>query len=288
MTIGRVGLNRSVLRMIGRAGLHVAVDTQPEWSDPTRSADVVLVSVPLPPTEAEIDDAWLESWQRADVLAAAAVETALFLPDDGLTGMHVARVTANAVPDSGLLFVGPSWSVRHVGSFAANTVQDAVILGNRGTSGIDGCVSTAWGAATALQRNGGAGAIALMGDQTFLYDSNGLLAPAEEERPDLVIVVSDNDGGGIFSSLEQGAPEHAATFERVFGVPLGIDVAALSTALGFPVVVAATASELTAAIDDAVGIGGVRIVVARTCAREREAEILVNVQRAVGEALGSA
>lgn len=288
VTVGRVGLNRSVLRMIGRAGLHVAVDTQPEWSDPTRSADVVLVSVPLPPTEAEIDDAWLESWQRADVLAAAAVETALFLPDDGLTGMHVARVTANAVPDSGLLFVGPSWSVRHVGSFAANTVQDAVILGNRGTSGIDGCVSTAWGAATALQRNGGAGAVALMGDQTFLYDSNGLLAPAEEERPDLVIVVSDNDGGGIFSSLEQGAPEHAATFERVFGVPLGIDVAALSTALGFPVVVAATASELTAAIDDAVGIGGVRIVVARTCAREREAEILVNVQRAVGEALGSA
>lgn len=288
VTIGRVGLNRSVLRMIGRAGLHLAVDTQPEWSDPTRTADVVVASVPLPPTEAEIDDAWLESWQRADVLAAAAVETALFLQDDGLTGMHVARVTANAVPDGGLLFVGPSWSVRHVGSFAANTVQDAVILGNRGTSGIDGCVSTAWGAATALQRNGGAGALALMGDQTFLYDSNGLLAPAEEERPDLVIVVSDNDGGGIFSSLEQGAPEHAASFERVFGVPLGIDLAALSTALGFPVVVASTASELAAAIDDAVGLGGVRIVVARTCAREREAEILVNVQRAVGEALGSA
>ena len=46
-----------------------------------------------------------------------------------------------------------------------------------------------------------------MGDQTFLYDTNALLAPAEEERPDLVIVVADNDGGGIFSSLEQGAPE---------------------------------------------------------------------------------
>ena len=156
VTIGRVGLNRSVLRMIARAGLHVAVDTQPEWSDPTRTADVVVASVPLPPTEAEIDDAWLESWQRADVLAAAAVETALFLPDDGLTGMHVARITATAVPDGGLLFVGPSWSVRHVGSFAANTVQDAVILGNRGTSGIDGCVSTRVGrrGRPAAQRRG--------------------------------------------------------------------------------------------------------------------------------------
>ena len=288
VTIGRVGLNRSILRMIARADLHVAVDSRPEWSDPTRTADVVVASVPLAPAEAEIDESWLESWQRADVLAAAAVETVLFTSDDSLTGMHVARLAATAVPDGGLLFVGASWSVRHVGSFAANTVRDAVIMGNRGTSGIDGCLSTAWGAAHALQRNGGAGAVALVGDQTFLYDSNALLAPAEEERPDLVIVVSDNDGGGIFSSLEQGSPDHADTFERVFGVPLGIDVVQLTAALGIPAVAASTASELAAAIDDAIGLGSVRVVVARTCEREREAQILVNVQRAVGEALSSA
>ena len=288
ITVGRVGLYRSVLRMIGRAALHVAVDTHPEWSDPTRSADVVVASVPLPPTEAEVDEEWLESWQRADVLAAAAVETALFSSDDALTGMHVARVVANAVPDGGLLFVGPSWSVRHLGSFAANTVQDAVVLGNRGTSGIDGVVSTAWGAAGALQRAGGAGAIALMGDQTFLYDTNALLAPAEEERPDLVIVVSDNDGGGIFSSLEQGAPEYAQSFERVFGVPLGVDLTQMATALGIPSRAADSAQELAAAIEDALGAGGVRLVIARTCGRDREADVLRNVQSAVGEALGSA
>jgi 2-succinyl-5-enolpyruvyl-6-hydroxy-3-cyclohexene-1-carboxylate synthase len=288
VSVGRVGLNRSVLRMIGRADLHVAVDSHPEWSDPTRTADVVVASVPLAPTEAEVDESWLESWQRADVLAAAAVETALHSSDDVLTGMHVARITANAVPDGGLLFVGASMSVRHVGSFAANTVQEAVILGNRGTSGIDGCVSTAWGAATALQRNGGAGVIALMGDQTFIYDSNGLLAPPEEERPDLVIVVSDNDGGGIFSSLEQGGPEHAEVFERVFGVPLGIDLLALCSSMGISAVAARTSVELVAAIDDAMGLGGVRVVVASTASRADEAAILVNVQRAVGEALGSA
>jgi 2-succinyl-5-enolpyruvyl-6-hydroxy-3-cyclohexene-1-carboxylate synthase len=288
VTVGRVGLSRAVLRMIGRAGLHVAVDAQQEWSDPTRTADIVVASVPLPPEEAEFDESWLESWQRADVLAAAAVETVLSAHDEPLTGMQVARVAANAVPDGGLLFVGPSWSVRHVATFAANTVQDAVVFGNRGTSGIDGVVSTAWGAAAALQRNGGAGALALVGDQTFLYDSNALLAPAEEERPDLVVVVTDNDGGGIFSSLEQGGPEHAAVFERVFGVPLGIDVVSLCRSLGIPAVAATTAEALASAIDDAVGTGGVRVVVARTCARDREAEILVNVQRAVGEALGSA
>ncbi len=288
LTVGRVGLNRSVLRMISSAGLHVAVDAHPEWSDPTRTADVVVASVPLAPTEADVDETWLASWQRADVLAAAAVETALVTADDVLTGIHVARITATAVPDGGMLFVGPSWPVRHVGSFAANTVQDAVILGNRGTSGIDGCVSTAWGAAAALQRNGGAGALALVGDQTFLYDSNGLLAPAEEERPDLVIVVSDNDGGGIFSSLEQGAPAFATHFDRVFGVPLGIDLPVLCASLGIPAVAVSTATELQAAIDDALGVGGVRVVVARTCPRDREAAMLVNVQAAVGQALGSA
>lgn len=288
ITVGRVGLNRSVLRMISRADLHLAVDTRREWSDPTRSADIVLATVPLPPEESEYDEEWLESWQRADVLAAAAVETALASDDDVLTGMHVARVTAALVPDGGLLFLGASWPVRHVGSFAANTVQDAVILGNRGTSGIDGCVSTAWGAAAALQRNGGAGAIALMGDQTFLYDTNGLLAPADEERPDLVIVVSDNDGGGIFSSLEQGSAVPPSMFERVFGNPLGIDLVELADSLSTPAVAVDSLSDLEQAIDDALGAGGVRIVVARTCDRAAEAAMLDSVQNAVSSALESA
>jgi len=202
--------------------------------------------------------------------------------------MHVARVTAARVPDGGLLFLGASSQVRHVGSFAANTVQDAVVLGNRGTSGIDGCLSTAWGAAGALQANGGAGAIALVGDQTFVYDTNGLLAPAEEERPDLVVVVADNDGGGIFSSLEQGSVVASSMFERVFGNPLGIDIAALAQANGIHAVTVGTAAELADALDDALGTGGVRIVVAQTCSREEETAVLGEVQRAVGSALTSA
>ncbi len=288
LTVGRVGLDRSVLRMVSRAGVHVAIDCHPEWSDATRSADVVVASVPLPPGQPVVDDEWLVSWQRADVLAAAAVETALFAHDDALTGMHVARITATAVPAGGLLFVGPSWSVRNVATFAANTVGDGAVLGNRGTSGIDGCVSAAWGAAVAAQRAGGAGALALMGDQTFVYDVAGLLAPGEEERPDLVYVVADNDGGGIFSSLEQGAPAHAAVFERVFGVPLGLDLVALAQANGITAVAVDSAAALAAAIDDAVGSGGVHVVVARTCGREREAATLVAVREAVGQALGSA
>lgn len=288
LTVGRVGLSRAIHKAISAAGLHIAVDSRPQWSDPTRSAAIVLTSVPLPPEAAEVDESWLDSWQRADVLAAAAAETVLARSDDTLTGVHVARMAAASVPQGGLFFVGPSWSVRHVAAFAGSTVQDGVVLGNRGTSGIDGCVSTAWGAALALQRNGGAGAIALLGDQTFLYDSNGLAVPAEEERPDLTIVVSDNDGGGIFSSLEQGSAEFEPSFERVFGVPLAVDLERLCASAGVPCSVVETAQALRTAIDDALGAGGVRVVIARTCERGQEAAILTAVQAAVSDALESA
>ena len=71
-----------------------------------------------------------------------------------------------------------------------------------------------------------------MGDLTFLHDSTGLVIGPDEPRPDLTIVVVNDDGGGLFSLLEQGAPEHAAVFERVFGTPHGVDLAALCAATG--------------------------------------------------------
>ena len=64
-----------------------------------------------------------------------------------------------------------------------------------------------------------------MGDVTFLHDSNGLVLGPDEPRPDLTIVVVNDDGGSIFAMLEQGAPEHAHAFERLFGTPHGVDLA---------------------------------------------------------------
>ena len=288
MTVGRVGLSRAVMRMVTGAGLHIAVDADPQWADPGRSADVVVASVPLPPEEAEVDEEWLASWQRADLLAAAAVETALAAEGAVLTGMHVARATAAAVLEGGMFYVGPSWPARHVFNFASTTVSDGYVLGNRGTSGIDGCLSTAWGAASAFQRQEGVGALALVGDLTFLYDSNALLVPDSEDEPNLVIVVADNNGGGIFSQLEQGEPRFTDVFDRVFGVPLSVDIVGLAQTMAVPAVIAETLAELEAAISAALEAGGVRIVVAKTCERAREAEILASVQRAVHEALGSA
>ena len=60
-----------------------------------------------------------------------------------------------------------------------------------------------------------------MGDLTLLHDTTGLVIGPDEPVPDLTIVVLNDGGGGIFHLLEQGGPEHAGAFERVFGTPTG-------------------------------------------------------------------
>jgi 2-succinyl-5-enolpyruvyl-6-hydroxy-3-cyclohexene-1-carboxylate synthase len=159
------------------------------------------------------------------------------------------------------------------------------VIGNRGANGIDGLVSTAWGAALAHQVDGGGPALALMGDLAFLHDHNGLLAGVDEPRPDLVVVVTDNDGGGIFHQLEQGRPEHAGAFERIFGTPLGRDLVAVAQAVGVPAVRVTDLVSLRAALTDALAAGGVQVIVAHVPGRSGEAQFMAGIRAAVADRL---
>jgi 2-succinyl-5-enolpyruvyl-6-hydroxy-3-cyclohexene-1-carboxylate synthase len=106
------------------------------------------------------------------------------------------------------------------------------ILASRGASGIDGLVSSAIGAALAHQAGGGGPAVALLGDLALLHDAAGLILGPDEPRPDLRLVVVNNDGGGIFSLLEQAT--FPGPFERVFGTPHGTRIGDLAAAAGLP------------------------------------------------------
>ena len=283
LTIGNVGLTRAVMKYIGNAPLHIAVGSHAPWSDPTRSARAVIAGVPLPPEDVESlpsDDSWWESWRTADAAAESAIEEVLS-GAAGLTGPAVARSVAGALAEDQLMFLGASWPSRHVEAYA--TTIAGTVISNRGTSGIDGAVSTAIGAAISHQRAGGGTSFALMGDLTFLYDSNGLVTTALDEQPDLVIVVSDNDGGGIFSTLEQSDIRFANVFERVFGTPHGRNLVDVATALGVPAVEVATVNELDAQLD--APTDGIRVVVAHTGSRAIEAALLDETQQAISRAL---
>jgi 2-succinyl-5-enolpyruvyl-6-hydroxy-3-cyclohexene-1-carboxylate synthase len=73
-----------------------------------------------------------------------------------------------------------------------------------------------------------------MGDVTFLHESNGLVVGPGQPTPDLTIVVVNDDGGSIFSMLEQGDPAYAASYDALFGTPHGVDLASLCAATRTP------------------------------------------------------
>lgn len=165
------------------------------------------------------DDAWLNSWlQAGDRIDNALLQAEQFT---------VAKAVWQAATP-GLLVLGSSNVVRDVDLVAPVRVPSPRVLANRGLAGIDGTVSTAIGAALASYGR----AVALMGDLTFLHGANGLLTGPLEPRPNLTIVVLNDDGGGIFHTLEQGAPEYSNAFERVFGTPTRTSIDALCAAHG--------------------------------------------------------
>jgi 2-succinyl-5-enolpyruvyl-6-hydroxy-3-cyclohexene-1-carboxylate synthase len=169
----------------------------------------------------EADDSdWLLAWTEADRMARAAIEAVA--PPSHRFAAAVWRAAAG-----GPLVIGSSAVVRDLDLVGPGPAPDLVIA-NRGLAGIDGMVSTAVGVALAEGRP----TLAVMGDLTFLHGANGLLIGPHEPRPDLTIVVANDDGGAIFSLLEQGAPEYDVAFERVYGTPTGTDLAALCRAHG--------------------------------------------------------
>jgi 2-succinyl-5-enolpyruvyl-6-hydroxy-3-cyclohexene-1-carboxylate synthase len=176
-----------------------------------------------------------------------------------MLGQDVARAVAEALPARGLLVVGGSQPVRDLDLMTVPPPvgERRLVLANRGLSGIDGTVSTAIGAALARPS---ARALAYVGDLTFLHDQAGLLMGGGEPRPDLTVVVADDDGGSIFSVLDQGAPSYADAFERVFATPTGVDLAALCAATGTPHRRVGSPDELRRALAEPAG--GVEVVVA--------------------------
>ncbi|HET7474964.1 MAG TPA: 2-succinyl-5-enolpyruvyl-6-hydroxy-3-cyclohexene-1-carboxylic-acid synthase [Dermatophilaceae bacterium] len=242
---GRPTLSRAAWALLRRKQVRVeVVSAMSTWTDPTGLAAAVHPWAAIQATgHVPGDPAWSGAWSAAGdrVTAAVSPEIALSWP----SGPAVAHQLLTRMPPGATLFVGSSNPARDVelALVPAHLPSGLTVVANRGLAGIDGCLSTAAG--IALTR---ADTYALVGDLTFLHDTNGLLIGPGEPRPDLTVVVVNDDGGGIFTTLEPGEPERAADFERIFGTPTGASIGDICRAFGVRHEIAVSASDLARAV----------------------------------------
>jgi 2-succinyl-5-enolpyruvyl-6-hydroxy-3-cyclohexene-1-carboxylate synthase len=182
---------------------------------------------PSTPTLALADPDWLSGWRSADERAAEALLGVLAegerKPGDGggaeevLSEPAVAAELGVLLPAEATLFVASSMPVRDIESFWPVRADPPRVLCNRGANGIDGTVSSAFGAAA----DGRGPVVLLIGDVALAHDLGGLIA-ARRLSLDLTIVLLDNNGGGIFDFLPvAGAP--ADIYDQHIATPTGLD-----------------------------------------------------------------
>jgi 2-succinyl-5-enolpyruvyl-6-hydroxy-3-cyclohexene-1-carboxylate synthase len=274
VSAGRPGLSRGQTAFLSRgpARRHVVVAQGPgHWADPQRAATDVAAALRLTGTPGK-DGAWLSAWRHADEAADRAAG-AVLAAEETLTEPRLARDLVAALPGGALLWIASSQPVRDIDG-GAQPRADLHVLASRGASGIDGTASSAIGAA--LAHDGPA--FALIGDLALVHDAAGLALGPREPRPDLCLVVVNNDGGGIFSDLEPAA--FPGSFERLFGTPHGTRIDHLAAAFGLPYQRLERPGDLRTALPGR----GLRIVEARTD-RTAAAALRARMRAAATEAI---
>jgi 2-succinyl-5-enolpyruvyl-6-hydroxy-3-cyclohexene-1-carboxylate synthase len=228
------------------------------WADPDATLAVLLDGAAGPALAAaalpEAETGWLAGWRAADARVAGGLDGVL---GDGLSEPQVARSLVARLPADATLVVASSMPVRDVEGFAAVRDDPPRVLSNRGANGIDGTISTAFGVASVSEGP----VVALLGDVALLHDIGGLLA-ARRLRIPLVLVVINNDGGGIFEFLPVGRERDI--FEEHVATPHGVDLAHAAALYGCALQRPEGLSALGAAVDRALGADGTTIVEVRT------------------------
>lgn len=221
---GRPTLHRPVSALLADPAIPVyALTTGPRWPDVSGNS---MATGTRAETTGAPDPQWLDRCAQANTRVNAVVREQL-AAHPLATGLHVAAAIAGALRPGDQLVLGASNPVRDAALVGLNA-RGVAVQSNRGVAGIDGTVSTAIGAALAHPEGR---TVALLGDLTFVHDASGLLiGPTEPVPADLTIVVSNDNGGGIFELLEQGDPRFSDVSSRVFGTPHDVDVGALCRA----------------------------------------------------------
>ncbi len=254
VVIGRTTLSRPINRIISKARKSIVIDPRILTVDGDRVADQRFTALPrveVPTIDSEYVDRWVKYSHRA-----AKKINELNSWSEAL----IAREIGTSIPTGTSLFISSSRPIRDIEGFAP--ARDGVeTFANRGLAGIDGNISTALGIASHRKET-----IAVLGDLSFLHDLTGLI---HHEKINLKVLVIDNNGGGIFSTLPHRGVDG---FEEIFGTPHNLDIAAIAKAMGIASSVITNQAELISELTKPVV--GISLVVVKAPDREGNADNL--------------
>ena len=239
-----------------RPGDYVVVDDHPHRQDPIHRATQRLrlpVAAFCESLKERVGEAvgqaaggadWLAGWRQASERVGRGFAE-WFSRDRGLNEPKVAWLVSRRMGAGEGLFLASSMPVRDMDAFGCPRPDDPpAVAANRGASGVDGAIATAAGFARGLGRP----TTLLVGDAAFLHDLNSL-GLARDLRMPLVVVILNNDGGGIFSFLPiAGFPD---VFERYFAAPHGMTFEHAAAMFGAAYARPSTTDEFVAAYDEA-------------------------------------
>lgn len=194
-------------------------------------------------------DTYLNIWRRLDQAGKKQLSTAIDEPHcfEGRT----IRELQKQIPEDGQIFVANSMTIRDFDYFWFSGESKAVLYGNRGVNGIDGTSSTALGLAA-----NGKPTYLVTGDLSLFHDLNGL-AVAKTHNLNLIIILHNNDGGGIFEYLPQKGTKH---FDYLFSTSQGLDYSGAAKLYGCGYTKISSPNELSSVLANVSQETGVHII----------------------------
>ena len=152
-----------------------------------------------------LDDLYFHDWMRVSLKAMHSTE--VLFEGAPLNEFTAVDAVLDIMPKGSLVHSGNSMPVRFL-SYLAGKLKGIEVYANRGTSGIDGSVSTAVGTAMMTDQP----VFLIVGDLSFFYDINGLWNPYIPAH--FKIIVLNNQGGGIFRLID--GPSNLPEREQYF------------------------------------------------------------------------
>jgi len=153
---------------------------------------------------------YYETWDFATLSATVFLEDFFQQPNQPFNEFSAMQRALQLLPEYTALHLANSMTVRYANILGLPQGQQIEVFANRGTSGIDGCNSTAVGAALAQPARP---VVLLTGDVAFFYDRNAFWH--NYPTPNLRVVLFNNHGGGIFRLIDgpRDQPELDEFFE---------------------------------------------------------------------------